>query len=178
MTVSTLDALLLFLAGHKGLSGYDIRQIFQTSPLGLFSDSPGAIYPALARLHGRGLLDAAEAGTGRKRRVYARTAAGETALHDWTGAPIDPEVMARRAAELDLRFVITAELVSAEAARAFAARCAEAYAAGLRNLETYRAGPGQRNGRASLQALDLGIRIHRTRLEWCRDIAVGREITT
>ena len=43
MNLTTLDALLIFLVGHKSQSGYDIRQMFQATPLGAFSDSPGSI---------------------------------------------------------------------------------------------------------------------------------------
>ena len=38
------------------MSGYDLRKIFTTTAMGSFSDSPGAIYPALARLEANGLV--------------------------------------------------------------------------------------------------------------------------
>ena len=109
MLIGTLDALLVFLAGRKGRSGYDIRQLFQSTPLGQFSDSPGSIYPSLARLEARGLLKSAVAEGGRRRRSYRHTPAGEKALRAWLGAPIATDDVKRRPGEIELRFVMTAE---------------------------------------------------------------------
>src|SRR5438477_4122462 len=99
MELNTLSALLLFLAERK--SGYDIRLLFKATPLGVFSDSPGAIYPALARLESRGLLTGRSEAGGRRRRAYARTPAGDAALDSWLHAPVDPEIVARRPHELE-----------------------------------------------------------------------------
>src|ERR1700743_2428603 len=108
MKLTTLDGLFLFLVSHKGQSGYDIRQLFQSTPVGIFSDSPGAIYPALARLEKRGLLVGETAEGGRRKRTFQATAAGGEALRGWLQAPIDPDTVARRAEEIDLRFVMVA----------------------------------------------------------------------
>src|SRR5450432_3482865 len=113
MKLTTLDALLLFLVSHQGQSGYDIRQVFQSTPLGLFSDSPGAIYPALARLEMRGWLSSTVDAGGRRRRVYERTVAGDAALRAWLALPIG--AMARPEEE-DLRFVLLAETLGRAAA--------------------------------------------------------------
>ncbi len=170
MKLTTLDALLLFLVSHKGQSGYDVRQLFQSTPLGIFSDSPGAIYPALARLEMRGLLSSTAEAEGRRRRVYERTAEGERALRAWLTAPIDPSVMARRPQDLDLRYVMTAEMLGRPAALAFLRDCAALEQARHDAVIAFRDGAGRHMGQASLEALDLGVRLGATRLQWRRDL--------
>ncbi len=170
MHLTTLDALLLFLTSAKNQSGYDIRQLFQSSPVGMFSDSPGAIYPALARLEMRGLLASAAEDGGRRRRAYRLTEAGERGLRAWLTAPIAPEAVVRRVEDLDLRFVIVAETLGREAARTFLAEYVAALDARQHEVIEFRAGPGQAMSRAPLEALDLGLRLGRARLEWCREL--------
>jgi DNA-binding PadR family transcriptional regulator len=174
--ISTLDAVLLFLAGGDGKSGYDIRRLFQSTPLGVYSDSPGAIYPALARLETRGFFSSKAETEGRRRRVYRRTRAGDVALRGWIAAPIARTPTTRNAEELDMRFVITAQFVSWGEAKRFAARCEKAYAADVEALEAFLADHGQDMPRASRAALDLGIRNYKTRLRWCRDIIADKGV--
>jgi DNA-binding PadR family transcriptional regulator len=170
MKLTTLDALLLFLVSHKGQSGYDVRQLFQATPIGLFSDSPGAIYPALARLEMRGLLCSTAEPAGRRRRVYERTAEGEAALRAWMQAPVDADTATRRPQDLDLRFVIVAEMAGRPAAEAFLAECLAIHEARHGALLAFQAGPAAHMGRASRDAMELGARLSRTRLEWLREL--------
>ena len=51
---STLGYALLGLLHAGPQSGYGLRRTFVTTPLAVFSDSPGAIYPALRRLARQG----------------------------------------------------------------------------------------------------------------------------
>ena len=168
--ITCLDALLLFLVGHKEQSGYDIRQVFQDTPVGLFSDSPGAIYPALARLELRGLLRSDSISGGRRKKVFARTAEGGQALLDYLREPVRAEDVKRRQAELDLRYVMIEVTLGETDAKIFVAACAEAFARELRGLEAFRDGAGQALGTAPLRSLDLGIRLIGTRLAWCREM--------
>lgn len=176
MNVTTLDALLLFLVGQKSQSGYDIRQMFQATPLGMFSDSPGSIYPSLARLEARGLLTSSAAAEGRRRRSYKRTAAGQKALTAWLDRPVDAEAGKREPAEMELRFVMIAETLGAAKAAQFLEAAKAAYVAELKALETYMAGPGKALGTASKASVDLGMRIVRLRIDWCQEtkIKLGR----
>jgi DNA-binding PadR family transcriptional regulator len=174
MKLKPLEALLIFLADSAGRSGYDIVQLFQTTPLGLFSDSPGAIYPALARLEGRQLLTSETELAGRRRRSYARTPAGTAALHAWLE---DDAIQAaeRRPELVELRFVMIAGTLGRDEAARFLRRRADFYAEELARLESFRAGPALAMPEASRAAIDLGIRLCRTRLEWCRETARAGE---
>ena len=71
---STLGYALLGLLHQAPQAGYDLRKTFVSTPMAAFSDSPGAIYPALRRLAGQGWIAPVEpARGGRRRRLYAPT---------------------------------------------------------------------------------------------------------
>lgn len=168
MALTLLDALLVFLAGHKGKSGYDIRQLFQATPLGVFSDSPGSIYPSLARLEARRLLASSSEASGRRRRSYRRTAEGWKELSTWLATPLDEEAK-RKEGEIELRFVMIAESLSWSKALQFLAAAEALYKKKLRELEAFMAGPGAQMPPASRAAVELGMRIYRLRTQWCRE---------
>src|SRR5258708_31023457 len=48
-TESLLGFAILGMLHARPQSGYDLRKAFVATPMRLFSDSPGAIYPALRR---------------------------------------------------------------------------------------------------------------------------------
>jgi DNA-binding PadR family transcriptional regulator len=164
---TTLQALLLFLADHK--SGYDLRVLFQSTPLSIFSDSPGAIYPALSKLEQTGLLEGVALASKRRRRIYSRTAAGDAALIQWLNAPVDADVVARRPHELDLRYVLIAFRLGRRDAVRFLDRMRQAFEHRVAELIEYRdSNPGM--GAPSIDAVDLGLRLFQTRIKWCRDM--------
>jgi DNA-binding PadR family transcriptional regulator len=169
MNLTTLDALLIFLVGHKSQSGYDIRQLFLATPLGMFSDSPGSIYPSLARLEARGLLASSMSAGGRRRRSFKRTAAGQKALAAWLEQPIERDAKRRRQGEIPLRFVIIAETMGWSRAAKFLEAAEAAYAAELAELEAFMAGPGKQMPRASQASVELGMRTVKLNIDWCRE---------
>src|SRR5258706_16050529 len=93
---SLLEHALLGLLQQQPRSGYDLRKVFATTPMGTFSDSPGAIYPALHRLERRGLIrgQIQERGGLRRRRLFRLTAAGLNAFRLSQERPGTPEHLA------------------------------------------------------------------------------------
>ena len=76
-----LDLLLLSVLASGPAHGYAIISALRERSEGTFDLPEGTIYPALHRLEDAGLLSSAWAdGDGRRRRVYALTSAGATAL--------------------------------------------------------------------------------------------------
>ena len=67
--VSTLSLAVLGLISQQPLSGYDLRKVFSTTPMGHFSMSPGAIYPALRRMEASGWV---KGSIDRKRKLRPR----------------------------------------------------------------------------------------------------------
>jgi DNA-binding PadR family transcriptional regulator len=81
---STLGFALLGLLHQAPQSGYDLRKTFVSTPMAHFSDSPGAIYPALRRLaRQRWIAPVAGPQGGRRRRLFQPTTLGRRALADW-----------------------------------------------------------------------------------------------
>src|ERR1035438_1187770 len=90
-----LGYALMGLLHQKLQSGYELRKVFATTPIGTFSDSPGSIYPALARLEKRRWIRAAgETGDNpRQRKRFSLTSPGLAELKRWLALPgTSPEV--------------------------------------------------------------------------------------
>jgi PadR family transcriptional regulator len=76
-----LDLLLLSVLAAGPAHGYGIITALRERSEGAFDLHEGTIYPALHRLEDAGLLGSSWADAqGRKRRVYALTGKGESAL--------------------------------------------------------------------------------------------------
>src|SRR5512147_65966 len=103
---SMLEAALLGLLARGPASGYELRRIFQTTPLAAYSDSPGAVYPALRRLARRGYVSGRAAATGRRRTSFQLTATGRAWLRRWASAPVTADDVAHRTATIDLRLAL------------------------------------------------------------------------
>ena len=116
--LTTLELALLGLVDLQPQSGYDIHKLFATTPMGIFSSSPGAIYPALARLEKGGLLTSEldDSTPARPRRVYSTTTAGEAALEKWLREMVNREELVRDPRVPVLRFSLAeARLTRSEA---------------------------------------------------------------
>src|SRR5262245_53185039 len=97
-------ALLALVRRYQPCSGYDLRKIFTHTPMGRFSDSPGAIYPALKRLEAGGLIAGKVEGSRglRQRKCYRLSARGTTALRQWLGRRVERSDVIRGIPELSL----------------------------------------------------------------------------
>lgn len=163
--LGVLDYLLVFLLSHVPQTGYAIRQQFQATPVGRFSDSPGAIYPALSRLEKRGWITSSAERDGRRKREYTATAAGKKALLQWLRSPVCPVTIERRPDELTLRYVMTAEFGTSDDTRSFLRNCIAGFQAHLDDLNKYVASP---HGlpEPGLEAVLHGISLCRAYLNW------------
>lgn len=74
----TLDILILRSLEAAPLHGYAIGKALRESSDGVLSVEEGALYPALHRLEGKGLLEAewGKTDTGRRAKFYSVTKAG------------------------------------------------------------------------------------------------------
>lgn len=116
--ISLLGFALLGLIQQKPASGYDLRKIFASTAMGTFSDSPGAIYPALQRLEQRGLIGSVvEDGSGlRRRRLFHLAPPGDAELKKWLQKPVTRDEVARPTNEVLLRFAFTDRVLGSQAA--------------------------------------------------------------
>ncbi len=87
-TVTPLGYALMGLIRDEARSGYALRKVFETTPMGNYSSSPGSIYPALKALERTGLVEARDA-TSRGKGLYHLTVQGRAAFADWLRAPVE-----------------------------------------------------------------------------------------
>ena len=114
--ISTLTLAILGLIARNPCSAYDVRKIFETTPMGHFSASPGAIYPALKRIEENGWVSGrvANANTLRPKRVYRLTKTGRKVLVGRVSQPITPDDVRQDLDDFMLRFVFMDKLLSHE----------------------------------------------------------------
>src|SRR5690606_1320989 len=122
---TTLELAILGLLSSAPQSGYDLMHVFETSALGNYSSSPGAIYPALKRLEKNGLVAGVvdDSQALRPKKVFRPTPAGRRALRRWLQAGITRNDVQHRLDELLLRFAFHS-LLDARASRDFLERLA------------------------------------------------------
>lgn len=125
--IPSLGYALLGLIQQKPASGYDLRKIFSSTSMKTYSDSPGAIYPALRRLERQQLIRSTiEQGAGlRRRQVFRLTASGLAELKKWIAAPVMREDMISGSENVVLRFAFSEQVAGPAASLAL-----------LRSLET------------------------------------------
>jgi DNA-binding PadR family transcriptional regulator len=168
-----LDFILLGLIAQEPRSGYELRKVFVSTPMRHFSDSPGSIYPSLARLQKRSCIKAVrEKGDNpRGRQRFAITPRGTDAFAQWVNAPIPDErnAVVDASNELMLRFSFADQAGALPAAIAIARALKthlHAYAVELRALHDAMDSTGCATGPL---ALESGIRIFETQARWAHD---------
>jgi DNA-binding PadR family transcriptional regulator len=168
---SILGYALLGLLHQRPLSGYDVKLIFASSPMGGFSDSPGAIYPALSRLERRGLVRSEiqpSAGL-RKRRVFQITSKGLASLKAWQNKSLDDDDIVRRIDELLLRFAFMDETLGAERSVEFLDEFAGRLSTYVQVLLEYLAAHGKQMPTSGRLALESGMQEYEARLRWAKN---------
>src|SRR5262245_14630739 len=171
---SLLGYALLGLLHQQPFSGYDLRKIFASSPIGGFSDSPGAIYPALRRLEERGMVssDVQRSNGLRTRRVFKITPRGLASFKTWQSKPIAREDVMREFGELLLRFAFMDQTFGPKRAAAFLREFAKELSSYIsqptrtsrypRNPDPSVRPPGPRAGHPRVRgATRVGEKIHR-----------------
>jgi DNA-binding PadR family transcriptional regulator len=169
--MTPLSYALLGLVRQQPRSGYALRKVFETTPLGGYSSSPGSIYPALRSLEKAGLLETHEHRAHGK-GLYHLTLQGERALDVWLRAPIGD------LGEAMLRFAFLPD-EDWDAIRAFLHSFEQAAEAQSNALRAFLAGEGSsgmsfkarlavEHGRQGLQASADWARSARRQFEQCR----------
>lgn len=113
---SALSTAILGIISLEPASGYDIRKIFCTTPMGHFSTSPGAIYPALKRLEENNLIkgEIVKKNILRPKRIYALTHKGLETLKETLVQPVTQQDIIWRLEEMILRFTFIGNLLGKE----------------------------------------------------------------
>jgi DNA-binding PadR family transcriptional regulator len=168
--LTAFEHILLGLICLTPASGYDLKRIFAVTPMGIYQPSSGALYPALRRLEGKGLVQAqapADRGaeSARRRRVYEPTEAGRAVHLDWLRTPVDAATASRDLGLHLMRFVMMEHLFAPEEVVRFLQSLADALEALVAQLEKY-AAVTDLGSRHPALALDHGLAVHRASLRW------------
>jgi DNA-binding PadR family transcriptional regulator len=166
---TTLEYAILGLLSFGPRSGYDLMHVFETTAIGNYSSSPGAIYPALGRLEKRGLIEGEvdDSQALRPKKVFRPTAEGAKTLRRWLRADVTKNDVQRRLDELMLRFAFHS-LLDAKATRDFLGGLAGAtdeYLAELRGQRKIFFDDEPPHGR---MAFEFGIERYRACARWAR----------
>ncbi len=170
MTSTPLSYALLGLILEKPRSGYDLRKVFASTPMGHYSSSPGAIYPALRRLEAQGLISGRidRSRSLRPKQVFRSTREGTRVLKDWLVRPVTADDVIWRMDELMLRFAFHSLLDSHEATRTFLRVFVTEVASCTRELVAqHKALPDSTSLHGRL-ALESGIESYRAYARWAR----------
>jgi len=170
--LTEFEQVLLGMIAAAPSTGYDLKQAFATTPMGIYQPSSGALYPALRRLERRGLLRAEpdSAGNGprsRRRFVYHLTEPGRSAHAAWIRRPVNPATIASDMPLHLMRFVMMEWVLPRDEVLAFLADLRDALAAFLDGLERY-AATAQLQERHPPLALDHGIATYTAGLAWTK----------
>ncbi len=153
---------------QKPSSGYDLRKVFSSTSMKTYSDSPGAIYPALGRLERAGLIRGAiEEGSGlRRRQIFRLTAKGLAELKKWITRPVNRDDLVWGEQEILLRFAFCETAVGPGAAIELLKSLEAALQAHVTALqEELRESTPEMPTSARL-AFECGIRGNQSLLEW------------
>jgi len=173
--ISLLGYALLGLIHQKPASGYDLRRTFSTTPMGSFSDSPGAIYPALRRLEAAALIRGRiEKSAGlRQRQTFHITAPGLAALQQWLASPITRLDIVRHMDALMLRFAFMDEVAGPVRSHDFLSRFAAELDTYVQELHTYFDPHHSAMPLSARLALESGIRGYEAQRAWARTAVVA-----
>jgi DNA-binding PadR family transcriptional regulator len=169
--VSLLGYALLGLLHQKPSSGYALRRIFATTPMGTFSDSPGAIYPALRRLERQGMVRGrVEPSAGlRRKQTFRLTPRGIAALEEWLERPLTRANVVRGMEDVMLRLAFMDQVLAPVASIRFLQSLAREIAAYLPTLHAYLSENRRQMPLSGRLALLSGIRVYEDRSRWVVD---------
>jgi len=172
---SKLGFALLGLIWQSPRSGYDLRKFFSATPMMTFSDSPGAIYPALRRLEQRGFIRGRTEGV-RRRKIFQLTTRGRTEFRRWQTQPVTRHDVVRNCDALLLRFAFMDQSASKRDCLRFLQSFQKELLAYIPSLREYLKANRVHMPQSGGLALENGIHGYEAHLRWARTaIAMYRQ---
>lgn len=169
MKISTLGYALLGLITAKPETGYALRKVFESTPLGKFSSSPGSIYPALGKLVKEGLLEIRPPNEGGK-NLHHITHGGSLALESWLKAPVTIDEVAKNVEHVLLRFAFLQSIENICVTCQFLKSFETAFRDHLNHLKNFMTTPeGRALSRHGRLAMENDIRVFEAHLAWSID---------
>lgn len=103
MNLTSLGYALLGLLSQQPNTGYALRNVFELTPMGAFSSSPGSIYPALDKLVKLTLVVKNQK-LAKQKSLYHITKLGRSALVAWLSQNVTVSDVAKKPELILLRF--------------------------------------------------------------------------
>src|ERR1700722_7852522 len=169
--LTPFEHIVLGLICAAPSSGYDLKRIFATTPMGAYQPSSGTLYPALRRREQRGLVrtqapPGPEHPSARHRRAYEPTPPGRAAHLGWLRAPAEPATISRDLGLHLMRFAMMEHLLPPDEVRTFLQGLADALTAAIAELERHTAATAGLPDPPPRLALGHGMAIHVASLRW------------
>jgi PadR family transcriptional regulator, regulatory protein AphA len=167
--LSSTSHVILGMLSLRPMSGYDIKQVADTSVRHFWAISYGQIYPELKNLVDAGLVSPADTSVGdRRRTVYSLTTSGEEALGDWAAMTQEEPIEIRD--EMLLRLFFADQLTPRERASLLHNMAGRHE----RLVEQLRSKPEQPNCRGDVR--EFGIAFHEFCVGWFTKLAEREEV--
>ena len=162
------EQVLLGVIADQPRSGYGLKKMFSSSPASVYQPSPGALYPALRRLEGRGLLRAERtvSSGGRAQRVYTVTGPGREVHLAWLRQPVVPATVALDLELHLMRFTHMENALPRAEVIGFLTDLAAALRGFVASMEQFRPTAQKSGGQHGPLALEHGIAVYRASLRW------------
>jgi DNA-binding PadR family transcriptional regulator len=163
--------VILGMLSLRPMSGYDIKQVADSSVRHFWAISYGQIYPELKNLVDAGLVSSADTSVGdRRRTVYSLTRSGQEALGDW--AAMTEEVPVEIRDEMLLRLFFGDQLSPAEKV-SLLHNMASRHDRVVRQL---RSKPDMAKAGCRGEVLEFGIAFHEFASSWFTKLAEREEV--
>lgn len=166
MKITTLDYAILGLLKQEAMTGYAIRMAFETTALGTFSGSPGAIYPALHRLSKQQLVEQGSL-TDENHLVYFISDTGIDALYQWCILPIQQVEIEKQREMLILKFAFMEQLVPNKQCIQYLIQLRKAFITYRESLLTYYSTDAQLLPIHGRLAFEHGLTSIDASIKWC-----------
>jgi DNA-binding PadR family transcriptional regulator len=168
--LSTLSLAILGLISQRPLTGYDIRKVFATTPMGHFSSSPGAIYPALKRIEDAGWVRgrAGQGKTHRQRMLYEITPGGLEVIRQHLSRPVTKDDVIWHMDDLMMRFAFMDSVIGIERTMQFLKDFASQIDAYVAVLRAYLGSVEDIMPLCGRLAMENGIQGYEMNAQWAR----------
>lgn len=172
--LTTLSYALLGLIRIEPRSGYALRRVFETTPMGNYSSSPGSIYPALKVLSREGLIESRPSSASKS--VFALTEAGMQTFEAWLRVPVSEADMAHDRSALLMRFAMLQTHPDKHLTLDFLRSFTKAAEAQVRSLKAFLASDAGLGMPEQAQwAVRHGVISYEASLDWSRAALAGLE---
>jgi DNA-binding PadR family transcriptional regulator len=168
--ISTLSLAVLGLIVQKPRSGYDLRKVFSTTPMGHFSSSPGAIYPALKRIEKSGWVRGSinNRKTLRPKMLYRITKRGQEVLKQHLQQPVTRDDVIWHMDDLMLRFAFIEQVVGRKRTLQFLKEFQSEIESHHRSLRQYLDEVKEFISPCGRLAMENGIEIYKMNAKWAK----------